>query len=253
MARKIKKGLNYFPHDCEFDDELNYIISKHKSEGYHVFFSLLEKIYFNEGYFMNASEKNIFLLSSKINVNINSINDIINDCLCEHLFDKSYHHDYKILTSKGIQARYFEAIKRRKEVEIINDYILIDYVDILGDNVNINSLNVDISTQSKVKKSRVKKSKEEKSIIEPTLKERVGNFVEYCNNNIKQNGNIRSWKVTEKVSRQFSARLREGFTSEQIVKSIKKAKQVQAHKDNNYQYLTPEFFTRTETLDKYGC
>ena len=107
MGRQIKKGLDYFPHNCQFDDELNYIISKYKSEGYHVYFSLLEKIYFNEGYYMNASEKNITLLYGNINVNINSINVIINECLCEHLFDKNLHKKFKILTSRGIQSRYF--------------------------------------------------------------------------------------------------------------------------------------------------
>jgi hypothetical protein len=188
MARKIKKGLDYFPHDCEFDDELSYIISKHKSQGYHVFFSLLEKIYFNEGYFMNASEKNIFLLSSRINVDINTINVIINDCLCEHLFNKCQHKQNKILTSKGIQHRYFEAIKRRKEVEIINAYILVDYVNILGDNVNINSIDVDISTQSKVKKSKeyiytsffdseIENNKQEKHVL--SIRDQI-TYSQYC-------------------------------------------------------------------------
>ena len=160
MSRKTKTGLDYFPHDCIFDDNLEYIIAKYQEIGYYIFFRLLEKIYFENGYYFLANEKNLILLSSKINVNIEYINDIINECLSEHLFNKMLHDKYKILTSKGIQDRYFEAIKRRKEVELIKEYILIDNVNIILQNVDIKWLNVDKSTQSRVEKSRVKESKE---------------------------------------------------------------------------------------------
>jgi len=171
MARPTKKGLDYFPHACEYDDELNYIISKYKAEGHLTYFSILQKIYSLEGYFMKASDKNIVLLSGKINVDINLINEIINDCLSEQLFDRKLYEKYNILTSASIQSRYFEAIKRRKEIEIIDDYILIDIVSIIGINVNINRENAYNNTQSKVKeiKDTVEKndgSNEYKNFVE---------------------------------------------------------------------------------------
>lgn len=164
MSRKTKTGLDYFPHDCIFDDNLEYIIALHHELGYYVFFRLLEKIYFENGYYFLANEKNLILFSSKIIVNIEEINVIINDCLSEHLFDESLHKEHQILTSKGIQDRYFEAIKRRKEVTIINDYILINNVDTILQNADIIKLNADKSTQSKVEKSKVEKSKVGNSI-----------------------------------------------------------------------------------------
>ncbi len=159
MARQPKQGLDYFPHDCHFDDQLEYIIALHKEIGYYSYFRLLEKIYSGHGYYMDADEKSIILISSKINVDIILLNDIINNCLCEHLFNETLYNDYEILSSRGIQARFFEAVKRRKNIDIINEYILIDNVDILLQNVSINRLNVCKSTQSKVKKSKVKKRK----------------------------------------------------------------------------------------------
>lgn len=159
MARKVKIGLDYFPHACSLDDELEYIIAVHKELGYYVYFRLLERIYKNLGYYINWDKKNIALFSNSINVDINKINDIINDCLSEHLFDKSLHKEHNIITSKGIQERYFEAIERRKEAEIIKDYILLKDVYINSLNVNINWLNVDKSTQSKVKESKEEKIK----------------------------------------------------------------------------------------------
>jgi len=158
MARKIKIGLDYFPHSCSLDDELEYIIAIHKEVGYYVYFRLLERIYNNLGYYINWDKKNIALFSNSINVDINKVNDVINDCLSEHLFDKLLNKKYNILTSKGIQQRYFEAIDRRKEAEIIKEYILLndDYINKV--NVVINWLNVDKSTQSKVEKSKVEES-----------------------------------------------------------------------------------------------
>jgi len=159
MARKTKQGIDYFPHSCNYDDELKYIIALHGSEGYMVYFELLRKIYSDFGYYMNADKKVIALFSNEINVSIEKINVIINDCLGEHLFNKSIHKKYNILTSKGIQERYFEAIKRRKEIDLVKEYILIINVDNLLINVDINYLNVDKSTQSKVKESKEEKSK----------------------------------------------------------------------------------------------
>ena len=154
MARKIKQGLDYFPHACNYDDELKYIIALHKEVGYYVYFEILKRIYSDNGYYMNADKKYLVLFANEINVNINDLNVIINDCLSEHLFHKGIHKSYLMLTSRGIQERYFEAVKRRKELELINDYILLNNVDILLNNVSINWLNVDKSTQSKVKKSK---------------------------------------------------------------------------------------------------
>ena len=160
MGRKAKKGLDYFSHDCNHDNELKYIEVLHKN-GYKVFFKLLEHIYGVEGYYCKADKKNIAIfVSDKLkDVDIEEVNAIINDCLSEHLFDKCLHKKYEILTSASIQRRFFEAIKRRSELELINEYILKDNVDINELNVNINWLNVDKSTQSKVKESKVKESK----------------------------------------------------------------------------------------------
>jgi len=63
----------------------------------------------------------------------------------------------------------------------------------------------------------------------------------------------RSFKViTEKVKRSYYARLKDGYIKEDIINAVKNCKENQFHKDNNYNYCTPEFFSRAETLDKYA-
>ena len=58
--------------------------------------------------------------------------------------------------------------------------------------------------------------------------------------------------INDKTKRAYKARLKDGYTKEQITDAIKNAAVSKYHKDNNYQYCTPEFFSRAETIDKYS-
>ncbi|MFT8319321.1 MAG: DUF4373 domain-containing protein [Bacillus sp. (in: firmicutes)] len=167
MARPQKEGLDYFPLDVDIDqdDKVALIEAQHGVTGFAIVIKLLMKIYKN-GYYYNWTEKEQLLFSRSINVDINSINDVINDCLKWELFSKTVFEKQAILTSKGIQLRYLEAVSRRQEVKIPKSHLLIcgdkvnDYKNLVID--NINDENDDINPQSKVKKRIVKKRKEEK-------------------------------------------------------------------------------------------
>lgn len=63
----------------------------------------------------------------------------------------------------------------------------------------------------------------------------------------------RSFKTINKaVKKSYIARLKDGYTKDDIKQAIVNAVNTQYHKDNNNQYLTPEFFSRGATLDKYS-
>ena len=163
MARKHKKGLDYFPHDVNpsKDRGLEYIEAQFGINGYAIYFKLLEKIYEN-GYFIKWLHRDTLIFSGRINVDINSVDDIMNSLVSEGLFSENLFKRYHILTSKGIQERYIEATIRRKGIEMVENYLLVDTklinVNINLINVDINSINVDISTQSKVQYSTVNES-----------------------------------------------------------------------------------------------
>jgi len=194
MARPQKEGLDYFPLDVDIDqdDKVQLIEARFGITGFAIVIKLFMKIY-KEGYYYEWTEKEQLLFSKRINVDINQVNDVINECLKWGLFDQKLYKKYSILTSKGIQRRYMEAVRRRKQVQIIKEYFLLDqsdYSNIIF--VNINPINDDNNTisedvnvsnnpQSKVKKSKVKKSKVKESkvnniFIPPTLEE----VVAYC-------------------------------------------------------------------------
>jgi DnaD/phage-associated family protein len=189
MARPIKEGLDYFPLDVDIDqdDKIQVIEALHGVGGFGVVIKLLMKIY-KEGYFYEWNNREQILFSKRVNVNINEVNVIVNDCIKEGLFSKEIFEANHVLTSKGIQRRYLEAAKRRKELEFRKELFLLDIAaikNILGSsktniylidvnnnrinvynnsnngvNVNINGVNANINTQRKEKERKEKERKE---------------------------------------------------------------------------------------------
>ena len=169
MARPIKEGLEYFPLDCDIDqdDKITLIEAQHGLIGFGIAIKLLMKIY-NNSYFYEWTEKEQLLFSKRVNVNINEVNVVINDLVKWGFFDKNLFETEKILTSSGIQKRYLAAVGRRQKVKIFKKYLLLDKetvnvyknLVIVDNNSSSEVVNDDIGTQSKVKKSKVKESKE---------------------------------------------------------------------------------------------
>lgn len=58
--------------------------------------------------------------------------------------------------------------------------------------------------------------------------------------------------INDKVKKSFRARIKSGYTKETILKSIRNAAKSEYHRGTNCQYLTPEFFSRADMLDKWG-
>ena len=127
-------------------------------------------------------------------------------------FSQELYDKYNILTSPGIQERYFEAVIRRKKVEVKKEYLLIKHtqnfknVVISSENVNIFQKNADISKQSKVEESKVKESKVEEG------KTAVADFYE-------QNIGI----LSRTISSDIDFYLSNGFEPELIIACIKKS------------------------------
>ncbi|MDR0431180.1 MAG: conserved phage C-terminal domain-containing protein [Tannerellaceae bacterium] len=59
------------------------------------------------------------------------------------------------------------------------------------------------------------------------------------------------FQAIDKVKRQFNARLKEGFTPAQMLQALETAMKDRYHISEGYKYLTPEFFTRSDKIDKF--
>ena len=61
----------------------------------------------------------------------------------------------------------------------------------------------------------------------------------------------KKYRQGEQIKKLFTARIRDGYTCKDLLTALENAKKDQHHIDSNFNYLTPEFFTRTEKLEKY--
>lgn len=102
-------------------------------------------------------------------------------------------------------------------------------------------------TQNRVEENRI----EENNIITPVKKETGAYelFIESFNKITNRRFTIRD----KKARTQFKIRLKEGWKIEEIETAIRNCMNDTFHKENNYKYLTPEFITRSDKLEKYAA
>lgn len=160
MARTNKVGIDYFPFDVNFfdDDKIQLIESEFGMKGGYIAIRLLCKIY-KSGYYYKWGTDECLLFTKSIGiegVSKSFVDEIIKGLIRRRFFDKGCFDKFCILTSKGIQDRYFEATKRYKKYDVFKEYLLSDNINC--DNVNIISINGNINPQKK----RKEKEKEKK-------------------------------------------------------------------------------------------
>lgn len=126
MARPLQTGLNYFPMDVTIDqdDKVALIEADYGIEGFSIVVKLLMKIYSN-GYFYHWGEKEQKLFARKVNIDMETLKGVVEAALRWDLFSQVIFDNHGILTSRGIQKRYFEACGRRKEVSVMREYLLL--------------------------------------------------------------------------------------------------------------------------------
>ena len=164
MARPIKQGLDYYPLDVGFlqDVKIRRIMRACGIQSISVLISLLANIYRNDGYFLRWSPDMSFLIADELGVSEGAVTATVDKAVQVDFFNANMYECYGVLTSEGIQSRFFEAASRRREVRYDARFLLIN-VNVYKNLVNVdnNPVNVDDNPQSKVKESKVKESKEE--------------------------------------------------------------------------------------------
>ena len=163
-----KSGIDYFPLDVVLDEKFELIEAEYGLTGFGVIVRLLQEIYGKAGYYIEWTTEVALLFARKVGLGGNVVSEIVEASIRRGMFDREKYDKYHVLTSRGIQKRYFEAVSRRKVLEVDENILLVNVallcpnVDIRAKNVNIFSENANIPKQSKVEERRVKESKEEK-------------------------------------------------------------------------------------------
>ena len=179
MARPVKEGLDYYPLNADFmsDIKVRRLIRSFGSKSIGVVIALLGMIYGDKGYYILLNDDVAFIISEQTLEDEDLVNQIINKLIEIEFFDKNLYEKHRVLTSKGIQKRFISATERRKDVNLITKYNLVnvdnnsssDVVNVYNNPVNVENnsssdvVNVGNNQQRKEKKSKVKKSKEKQS------------------------------------------------------------------------------------------
>lgn len=187
MARPLKIGIDYFPLNIDWvtDDKIFVLRAETGWQGIGIYMALISKIY-EAGYYLEWNDKAEKIFAAKNNIDKDVLNKIVSVCRNEGLFDNKLFKKHGILTSVGIQKRFFEITRRREKVNVFKEYILINIngynnliiVNINKDNADINPENDDDSTQSKVES---KIESKEKIYFTENFNEKIDELMEAWN------------------------------------------------------------------------
>ncbi|QFR22984.1 Lin1244/Lin1753 domain-containing protein [Schleiferilactobacillus harbinensis] len=152
MARPVKKGLDYFPLDVDFDtnEKTEAIMGEFGAKGTLIFVFLLAAIY-RKGYYLEWNELAKNQLANRVQGATGELVQRVVDRLVVYgVFNKELFNSAEVLTSQRIQETYSDAVKRRKTQKPTLYWINVDI------NPHSTGVNDDINPQSKVKESKEK-------------------------------------------------------------------------------------------------
>ena len=163
MARPPKKGVDYFPLDCQLDTKLRMIIALFGLPGFAIVVMIWQRIYGEEGYYIKWNEDYGRLFALENNADYNVVSEVISECLKRDIFNQEKFEKYSILTSKGIQERYLTMTEKRKGTSILDDYALLSDPKkiVSSEKTGVSSPETGVSDGSNAtKESKVKEIKE---------------------------------------------------------------------------------------------
>lgn len=123
MARPLKEGLDYFPHDTDAsnDEKIEALRSIHGNNGYVFYFILLERIYRTPNFELDISasetgEEMKQILARKIAVTMQEFNLMLETAFRWGCFDVQKYHEKGVLTSNGIKKRASAVLEKREKM-----------------------------------------------------------------------------------------------------------------------------------------
>lgn len=170
MANRAKTGLEYFPLEVTLfsDIKCRKMIRKYGSDAITLYLYLLCRIY-EDGYYIELDEDLMFFAAETLKLDENLVNEMLNFMLKIGIFDENLAKKEKLLTSKGIQIRYFEIAKISRRKKSVEKFSLINVQESsinVQDSRNIVQLspnNVHSGHKEKERKGKERKVKEKKS------------------------------------------------------------------------------------------
>lgn len=236
-GRPIKQGIDYFPFDVKFysDVKVRKIAKACGPNSVAVIISLLCNIYREKGYYILWDDDLPFFIADEVGVSEGCVHEVIKKALQVGFFDVDKYSAYGILTSAGIQKRFFEITKRRTDIETNTEYL------INGCNNPISARNNSISAYKNTNNASRNEPKKE---VNETA-EKGNKAINVCNNSINvDNNSINAYRNAAKVK---ESKYKENSNTPNVVLEKKKAAEAAtlSRKENFGRSLIPY-------VDKYG-
>lgn len=161
MGRNREIGLSYFPFDVDtFSDiKIRKLIKRQGGKAFTVYAFLLCLIY-KSGYYMRWDEELPFIVSEQTGFDEAYILEVIKICLALGLFSKEVWESKKVLTSKGIQTRYAEAMNFFRRKTEIREFNLIS-----SEENGISATFIGINAEKTPRKEKKGKEKKETNFV----------------------------------------------------------------------------------------
>lgn len=126
MSRQKKSGLDYFPFEVDFfqDIKIRKLIRRNGGKAIAVYALLLCYIY-KCGYFMTWDKELPFIISEQTGYGEVYIQEVLESCLALGLLDRRMLDEEGVLTSRGIQERYKKICADSRRAASIERYNLL--------------------------------------------------------------------------------------------------------------------------------
>ena len=134
MARPIKDGVSYWPFDVDMleDKKFKLIRGEFGVKGAYIALVILNSVYKDNGYFKKWDDDDCYLMSEGVGDGCSPqlVSEVLLGCVRRGLFDESLFQMFGILTSAGIQRRFFQMVKNsRNKLVIVREFLLLDVND----------------------------------------------------------------------------------------------------------------------------
>jgi len=224
----MSKDTFYFSHDynARNDSKIKKLISVHGYTGYGLYWAIIEDLYNNTNVLPLDYESISFDLRTTPPIIESIINDFNLFVIEDNLFG-----------SRSVEKRLEERENKSKKAR---ESVLKRW----NKDTNVLPTNNDSNTIKESKGKENKEKEEDKSSMSFDFKK----FLEYFNKITGRKLRV----IDNKTKTQINARLKDGYTKEDISKAIKNCMNDEYHKEINLKYLTPEFITRSDKLSKYS-
>lgn len=138
MGRNRKLGLDYFPMDVDFFQDIRIRkLIKYQGGKAVTIYALLLCIIYKQGYYMRWDDELPFIISEQTGFEEAYIQEVFKCCLIVGLFSKKLYDSDKVITSKGIQKRWI------KLTDYVGNDFLTSKLNLLGNDIKIPKYKLD--------------------------------------------------------------------------------------------------------------